>query len=143
MPIDLDLGGVASAGKPLPEDDYEFQIEDATMKLSEDKNSYNLKLRLLVTSPNENGRIHVENLNVQASTRPFVKAFLAGLWGLEDEDIGNISFNVDEDDPKGTVLGISNNGEEREIVGSTVGGTVKHVDSKGKTYGNVIAWFAA
>lgn len=132
--LSFDTANVASAGKPLPEGDYAFEIEDATMKVSAKGDSYNLKLRLVVTSENENGRIHSENLNVQEKTLPFVKAFLTKLWGVEDEDIPEMNFDVDEDD--GTLNSING----RPIVGSAIGGTIKHIQSGDSVYGNVVAW---
>lgn len=139
MSLDFDLGGVTSAGKPLPEGDYEFMIEQATMPLAKNQQSRNLKLKLTVQSLEENGRVHSENLNVQQKTLPFVKAFLCALWNCEDDDIDRVSFDVDDEDVLRSI-------NEREIVGSTIGGTIKHVDDEDdetKTYANVVAWFPA
>jgi len=144
--LDLDLGGVASAGKPLPEGDYEFLITDASVQKSKDGNSHNLKLKLEVSSEEETGRPHSENLNVQKSTRPFVKAFVTALWGLEDDEVDLIHFDFnDDEDTKAvfeagaaiTLQGINGN----PVINQTIGGTVKHVTTDGRTYGNVIAWF--
>lgn len=144
--LDLDLGGVASAGKPLPEGDYEFLIVDSTMQKSKDRLSHNLKLRLEVVSDEETGRPHSENLNVQKSTKPFVKAFVTALWGVEDDEVGNITFDFDDDEATQevfeagaaiTLRGI--NGQP--VINSRIGGTIKHVTTDGRTYGNVIAWF--
>jgi hypothetical protein len=144
--LDLDLGGVASAGKPLPEGDYEFLITDATVQKSKDGGSHNLKLRLEVSSDDEAGRPHMENLNIQKSTRPFVKAFVTALWGVEDDEVENIQFNFD-DSPEVqevfesggaiTLQGIN----DQPVINMNIGGTVKHVTSDGRTYGNVIAWY--
>jgi hypothetical protein len=144
--LDLDLGGVASAGKPLPEGDYEFLIVDATVQKSKDGNSHNLKLKLEVSSDEEAGRPHSENLNLQKSTRPFVKAFVTALWGVEDDEVDNVQFNFDDSDDtqeifdKGgaiTVEGING----APLINQSIGGTIKHVTSDGRTYGNVIAWY--
>jgi hypothetical protein len=144
--LDLDLGGVASAGKPLPEGDYEFLITDATVQLSKEKTSHNLKLRLEVSSDDEAGRPHSENLNIQKSTRPFVKAFVTALWGVEDDEVDNISFDFDEDSDtvdafnSGAAITLQGiNGQP--VINQTIGGTIKHVTTDGRTYGNVIAWY--
>lgn len=141
--IDLNLGGVASAGKPLPEGQFEFQIESATMSLSKKQDSHNLKLKLRVVSEDENGRTHSENLNVQEKTKPFVKAFLTALWGVEDEDIDDIQFNV-SDGEDASILDING----REVIGLNIGGTIRHTEVTSEdgttknTYANVAAWFA-
>lgn len=132
--LDFDLGGVTSAGKPLPEGEYSFVIEEATIKPSKAGDSHNLRLRLTVTSENENGRSHLENLNMQEKTKPFVKAFLAALWGLDDDDIGAVNFDIADD-------GVVNSVNDSPLVGSEIGGTIKHVTSGESTYGNVNAWF--
>ncbi len=142
MPLlDLNLGGVASAGTPLPEGEYSFLIESAVIKLSAKGDSHNLKLRLTVVSENENGRPHSENLNIQESTKPFVKAFLTALWGVEDDEVDDIQFDYNEED--GTVISIN----EREVIGLNIGGFIKHTSVKKdetttNTYANVNAWFS-
>lgn len=148
MPLlDLNLGGVSSAGKPLPEDTYEFRLEDLTCKIAQNKQSYNFLMSLRVMSENQNGRVHKENQNFQESTLPFVKAWLTALFNCTDEDLGDI--NVDVDDTDGTVKSIA--GED--VIGRHVLGTIKHVQvpdpeepdnpDKVKTYANVVAWAAA
>lgn len=135
MPLNFDMTGVSSAGKPLPEGEYEFEIEDAVCKLSAKKDSYNMKIRLTVVSDAENGRTHSENLNVQEKTLPFIKAFLTKLWNCEDEDITSLDIDIDESD--GTVRSIN----DREIVGSHIGGIIKHVPGDGgAVFGNIVAW---
>lgn len=135
--LDFDMGGVTSAGKPLPEGEYEFVIEDATVKPAKSGTSHNLVLKLTVVSENENGRVHTENLNLQEKTRPFVKAFFTKLWGMEDDELDNISFDIDETD--GTVRGVN----DRPLVGMNVGGYVKHINDQNdpdKVYANVTSW---
>ncbi len=139
MSLDFNLGGVSSAGKPLPEGDYSFLIEAASVSEAKNKQSHNLKLKMTVTSLEENGRVHTENLNLQEKTLPFVKAFLTALWNVEDDDVENVSFDIDESD--GTVRSVN----DREIVGAEIGGVIKHVDAgddSGKVYGNVVGWFS-
>jgi hypothetical protein len=133
--IDIDLGGVASAGKPLPEGDYKFLIEDGTIVPTKDGKSNNLVLKLTVSSENENGRPQREQLNIQQKTFPFVKAFLCALWNCEDDDITAVHFDVDEESK--TVKSIN----DRALVGAEIGGTIKHSEEGGRTYGNVVAWF--
>ena len=121
-------------------------IIDATIQKSKDKTSHNLKLKLEVTSEDENGRPHAENLNIQKSTRPFVKAFVTALWGVEDDEVDVINFDFDEDDDTveafNTGAAITLQGiNGQPVINSPIGGTVKHVTTDGRTYGNVIAWF--
>lgn len=140
--VDLNLGGVSSAGKPLPEDSYEFRLEDAKAKLAKDGNSWNILMTLRVVSENQNGRIHKENQNVQDSTMPFVKAWLSALWNCTDEEIDDMQMEVDDRD--GTVVSIGG----QPVVGFNVIGTIKHVvdnsnPDQPKTYANVVGWAAA
>jgi hypothetical protein len=151
MPIDMDLGGVASAGTPLPEGDYIFDILDATCKKAgQGKSGHNFRLRLEVAeeSGDEIGRTHLENLNIQESTKPFVKAFITKWLGQSDDEVTRMTFdindpedveNYDESIPDYTVRSI--NGVE--LIGTKVGGTVKHKDDDGKVYGNIVAWHTA
>lgn len=135
--LDFDMGGVTSAGKPLPEGEYEFVIEDATVKLAQNQQSHNLVLKLSVVSEDENGRVHTENLNLQEKTKPFVKAFFTKLWGKEDDEVENISFDVDEE--TGSVRGVN----DMPLVGMNIGGYVKHINDKNdpdKVYANVTTW---
>src|SRR5688572_6263056 len=114
--IDIDLGGVASAGTPLPEGDYKFLIEDATIERAKSGDSDNLVLKMSVASNDENGRPHRENINIQKKTFPFVKAFLTALWNVEDDDVTNVHFDVDQESK--TVKSIN----DREIIGAEIGG---------------------
>ena len=124
--IDLDFGGVVAAGTPLDEGEYIFTIEDAQVAPSKDGNSQNLKLKLTVQEPVEfNGRIQNETINIQQSTRPFVKAFLMAVTGLSDEDMQEYKLRP------------------AELVGESVGGFVKHVPNGEKTYANVNSWYTA
>lgn len=135
--LDFDMGGVTSAGKPLPEGEYEFVIEDAHVKPAKAGNSHNLVLKLTVVSEVENGRVHTENLNLQEKTKPFVKAFFTKLWGVDDDDVDNISFDVDETDMSVRAV------NEQPLVGMNIGGFVKHINDQNdpdKVYANVTTW---
>jgi len=148
MPIDMDLGGVASAGTPLPEGDYVFDIVDGTLKpAGKGKSGHNFRLRLEVSedNPDEVGRVHLENLNIQESTKPFVKAFITKWLNQTDEEVTRMTFDVndpedpevyDESIPDFTVRSING----IDLIGSKVGGTVKHIETDGKLYGNIVAW---
>lgn len=129
--FDFDFGGVASAGQPLPEGEYVFTIEDATMQLANSQTSHNLKLVLVVNEPVEhNGRQTRETVNVQESTKPFVKAFMTALTGLDDEDIDNDTINNFLRNPG-------------EMVGESIGGFIRHRVDGNRTYANVTSWFTA
>jgi len=148
MPIDMDLGGIASAGTPLPEGDYVFDIVDATCKKAgQGKGGYNFRLRFEVAeeSADEVGRTHLENLNIQDSTKPFVKAFITKWLNQTDEEVTRMTFdindpedteNYDESIPDYTVRSLN----DIEVIGTKIGGTIKHVDTNGTVYGNVVAW---
>lgn len=123
------LEDVTPAGTPLPEGTYQFLLEDLKAAPAKDGSSHNLKMKLTVTSAEENGRTQLENLNVQKSTLPFVKAWLMAMLNQTADECVGFYPTVDED---GTVSSI--NGEE--VIGREVFGTVKHKDG----YGNIIGW---
>lgn len=121
--IDLNLGGVSSAGKPLPEGEYLFLIEEGSVAPAASGTSQNLKLKMSAVEPVEqNGRNHMENLNIQESTMPFVKAFITALEGVDDDEINDYQLDVEG------------------LAGRHIIGVVKHIESNGSTYGNVVAW---
>lgn len=120
MPIDLKLSGVEAAGKPLPEGEYLFLLEDAELKPAKGGGSTNLVMKLTVQEPEEyNGRKQTETINIQESTYPFVKRFLNELYGY---DVGDMTL------------------DESELPGNSIIGVIRHTEDNGVTYGNVIAW---
>lgn len=126
MAIDLNLGGVTSAGTPLPESEYIFQIEDYEEAPAKSGESTNVKLKLTVIEPVDyNGRPHRETINVQQSTMPFVKAFVKALTGLEEDELDAFTLS------------------EETTVGQRIGGKVTHKQDGDNTYANVTAWFTA
>ena len=153
MPIDMDLGGVASAGTPLPEGDYIFNIVDVTLKkAAPGKSGHNLRLQLEVSDDNadEVGRVHLENINIQNTpvSKSFVKAFITKWLGLSDDEVDRMTFDInDPEDPENydesildypvrSLTGV-------EMIGTKIGGTVKHEDDNGSVYGNIRAWHHA
>lgn len=150
MPIDMDLGGVASAGTPLPEGDYIFNIVDVTLrKAAPGKGGHNLKLQLEVSEDNadEVGRVHMENINIQNTpvSKSFVKAFITKWLNQTDDEVTRMNFDFndpedpdsyDESIPDYTVRSLN----DVEMIGTKIGGTVKHKDTDGKVYGNIVAW---
>jgi len=150
MPIDMDLGGIASAGTPLPEGDFIFDIADVTLKKAQEgKKGHNLRLQLEVSEDNadEVGRIHLENVNIQNTpvSKSFVKAFITKWLNQTDDEVDRMTFDIndpedtetyDETIPDFTVRSL--NGVP--MIGTKIGGTVKHKEEGGKIYGNIVAW---
>jgi len=126
MAIDVNFSGVAAAGIPLPEGDYVFSIEDYEEAPSKAGDSTNVRLKLSVVEPTEsNGRPHRENINVQQSTLPFVKAFCLALTGMEDDELTDFELS------------------EETTVGQSIGGVIKHKADGDRVYANVVSWFTA
>lgn len=120
--INLNVGNVDAAGTPLPEGEYLFLIEDATISPASTTGD-NLKLKMSVEEPVErNGRKHTENLNIQEATLPYVKAFFCAFLGVENDELEEINIDIND------------------LVNNRIIGVIKHVQSNGNTYGNVVAW---